>query len=161
MGQTPCPVVHTGAQPGSDHCSQTQDTVAALENVHRRVIWLSLLDLLDTELSPERCWRGPRSQEVLGGKGGGLVRLLQSHYQSESDFELRWAAVSDTFSLMESGGWRGEGESQDSISSSHSVLKRKMSRNVAYYNLSPSAYKSSAFAAGPNRLTKSWWLLDI
>ena len=50
-----------------------------------------------------------------GREGGGLVRLLQSHYQSECDFELRWAAVSDTFSLMGSGGWRGEEESQDSI----------------------------------------------
>ena len=93
-----------------------------------------------------------------GREGGGLVRLLQSHYQSECDFELRWAAVSDTFSLMGSGGWRGEEESQDSIQQPQ-CFEAKDERKRRF-SLSPSAYKSSAFAAGPSRLTKSW-LLDI
>ena len=44
-----------------------------------------------TELSPERHWRGPRSQEV-GGEGSEKAHVTP-HFHHENDPALRWVAV--------------------------------------------------------------------
>ena len=52
---------------------------------------LLLLDLFNTELSPERYWHGLRSGGGGGGGGGVLHAMLLCHHRKDS--ALRWAAV--------------------------------------------------------------------
>ena len=64
---------------------------------------LCSLALFKAALSPERHWRGPRSQEVWGREG--LYPTLHCHHQ-DSQSALRWSAVRAV--LMFHGGGGGK-----------------------------------------------------
>ena len=51
------------------------------------------LDLFNAESSPERCWRGPRSQEVGGRKGGSIPNTTLSPPELRSCVKVEVAVL--------------------------------------------------------------------